>query len=110
MDGSDVNLPIRPLTATDRPATSSNLGPTPQAVQNEDALPIFYPDKVQIAFSVAADFAAAAIANNVLILGLHSGRIMRIDWDAASEVDGTSIVWSYTTSAPRMLTEVIPLV
>lgn len=56
----------------------------------DEALPIFHADKVEIAFGVSAEFAAAQVANNVLVLGLHTGRIMRIDLDVANEVDGAS--------------------
>lgn len=56
----------------------------------DEALPIFQADKVEIAFGVSAEFAAAQVANNVLVLGLHTGRIMRIDLDVANEVDGAS--------------------
>lgn len=55
-----------------------------------DALqPIFTVEKVNMQFSVASDFVAAQVANNVLILALQTGRIMRIDLDNPADIDGT---------------------
>lgn len=51
-------------------------------------LPIFEVEKVAMEFSVAADFVAAQVANNVLILALQTGRILRIDLDSPSDIDG----------------------
>lgn len=52
------------------------------------ALPMFEIEKVELQFSVASDFVAAQVANNVLILALQTGRIVRIDLDNATDIDG----------------------
>ena len=54
----------------------------------ETTLPIFNVERVQLRFSIAADFVAAEVANNVLILALATGRILRIDLDNAEDIDG----------------------
>ena len=55
----------------------------------DDALlPIFNVERVQLQFSLSADFVAAQVANNVLILALATGRILRIDLDNAADIDG----------------------
>lgn len=54
-----------------------------------DSLPIFNVEKVQLAFNLSSDFVACQVANNVLILALATGRILRIDLDNAEDVDGT---------------------
>lgn len=51
-------------------------------------LPIFSVETVQLAFSIAADFVAAQVANNVLILALSTGRILRIDLERPEDIDG----------------------
>ncbi|KAI1944077.1 tethering complex subunit [Ophidiomyces ophidiicola] len=61
---------------------SSNL-----AKLTEPALPIFSVERVQLAFSVAADFVAAQVANNVVILALATGRILRIDLNNPEDID-----------------------
>lgn len=53
-----------------------------------NALPIFNVERVQLQFSIASDFVAAQVANNVLILALSNGRILRIDLDNAADIDG----------------------
>lgn len=63
-----------------------NASTTADAKQGD--IPIFYVEPAELAFGVTADFAAAQIANNVMVLALHSGRILRIDLDASNEVDG----------------------
>lgn len=69
-------------------------GFVPGAVTNGDAdldeLPIFTVESVQLQFSIAADFVAAQVANNVLILALSNGRILRIDLDRPEDIDGES--------------------
>lgn len=57
---------------------------------NTNALPIFNVERVQLQFSIASDFVAAQVANNVLILALSNGRILRIDLDNAADIDGSS--------------------
>ena len=63
----------------------SNGQPQPEAL-----LPIFNVERVQLQFSIAADFVAAQVANNVLILALATGRILRIDLDNPADIDGLS--------------------
>lgn len=53
-------------------------------------LPIFTVDDVQLAFSIAADFVAAQVANNVMVLALSTGRILRIDLERPEDIDGRS--------------------
>ncbi|KAK0630662.1 Pep3/Vps18/deep orange family-domain-containing protein [Bombardia bombarda] len=50
-------------------------------------LPIFDVERVQLQFSIAADFVAAQAANNVLILALSNGRILRIDLNRPEDID-----------------------
>lgn len=67
---------------------------------NTDAsLPIFNVERVQLQFSIAADFVAAQVANNVLILALATGRILRIDLDNPADIDGTT---SSTFGTPKI--------
>lgn len=47
--------------------------------------------RVQLQFPLAADFVAAQVANNVLVLALSTGRILRIDLDASDDIDGILI-------------------
>lgn len=54
----------------------------------DGALPIFEVLPVQLAFSVAADFVAGQAANNVLVLALNNGRILRIDLNRPEDIDG----------------------
>lgn len=55
------------------------------------SLPIFNVERVQLQFTIAADFVAAQVANNVLILALATGRILRIDLDNPADIDGAAI-------------------
>ena len=52
------------------------------------SLPIFKVERVQLQFSISSDFVAAQVANNVLILALSTGRILRIDLDSPGDIDG----------------------
>ncbi|TAQ90432.1 hypothetical protein B7494_g1230 [Chlorociboria aeruginascens] len=54
---------------------------------NEPSIPIFDVQRVQLQFSIASDFVAAQVANNVLILALSNGRILRIDLDNPADID-----------------------
>ncbi|KAH7349899.1 vacuolar membrane protein pep3 [Plectosphaerella cucumerina] len=54
---------------------------------DNSALPMFVVERVQLQFSVAADFVAAQVANNVLILALSNGRILRIDLNKPEDID-----------------------
>jgi vacuolar protein sorting-associated protein 18 len=55
---------------------------------SDGGLPIFDVQRVELQFSVAADFVAAQVANNVLILALSNGRILRIDLNRPEDIDG----------------------
>lgn len=57
-------------------------------VPDIDDLPIFTVERVQLQFSIAADFVAAQVANNVIILALSNGRILRIDLNRPEDIDG----------------------
>ena len=52
------------------------------------SLPIFNVERVQLQFSISSNFVAAQVANNVLILALSTGRILRIDLDSPADIDG----------------------
>ncbi|KAF6805858.1 pep3 vps18 deep orange family protein [Colletotrichum sojae] len=54
---------------------------------DDTALPMFVVERVQLQFSVAADFVAAQVANNVLVLALSNGRILRIDLNKPEDID-----------------------
>ncbi|KAI4263263.1 MAG: hypothetical protein L6R42_001589 [Xanthoria sp. 1 TBL-2021] len=68
-------------TITDGVATASLQDPT------DSSLPIFTVERVQLQFSISSDFVAAQVANNVLILALSTGRILRIDLDSPGDID-----------------------
>ncbi|KAF2208754.1 hypothetical protein CERZMDRAFT_48735 [Cercospora zeae-maydis SCOH1-5] len=53
----------------------------------DDALPIFEVQRVQMKFDISADFVAAQVANNVLVLALSTGRLLRFDLDNAADID-----------------------
>lgn len=71
-------------------ATSGYVAPSNLAVLTDtvDSLPMFDVQRVQLQFPIAADFVAAQVANNVLILALSTGRILRIDLDTPEDIDG----------------------
>lgn len=52
--------------------------------------PTFKIERVQLQFSISSDFVAAQVANNVLVLALSTGRILRIDLDSPGDIDGSS--------------------
>ncbi|KAI9807325.1 MAG: hypothetical protein M1833_000068 [Piccolia ochrophora] len=52
-----------------------------------DTPPMFEVKRVQLQFSISSDFVAAEVANNVLILALSTGRILRIDLDNPADID-----------------------
>lgn len=70
----------------------------------EESLPLFKVERVQLQFSISSDFVAAQVANNVLILALSTGRILRIDLDSPSDIDG--ILISPTSRRPIMISTV----
>ena len=57
----------------------------------DTSLPIFDVDRVVLQFAVSSDFVAAQVANNVLVLALSTGRILRIDLDSPADIDGERI-------------------
>lgn len=59
-----------------------------------ESLPIFDVEPVQLQFSIAADFVAAQVANNVLVLALSNGRILRIDLNRPEDIDG-ELAWRF---------------
>ncbi|KAI1642135.1 Pep3/Vps18/deep orange family-domain-containing protein [Daldinia loculata] len=63
-----------------------------------ESLPIFDVEPVQLQFSIAADFVAAQVANNVLVLALSNGRILRIDLNRPEDIDDIDL--------PRRVSEV----
>jgi hypothetical protein len=65
---------------------------------NNASLPIFNVERVQLQFNIAADFVAAQVANNVLIVALATGRILRIDLDNAADIDGRNFPPRYPPS------------
>lgn len=56
----------------------------------ETELPIFSVERVRLQFNIASDFVAAQVANDVLILALATGRILRIDLESPQDIDGRS--------------------
>lgn len=50
--------------------------------------PIFRVELVQLQAQVGSDFVAVQVANNVIILALTSGRLLRIDLASPENVDG----------------------
>lgn len=67
--------------------TSSTMHDVPDA-----SLPIFNIERVQLQFAISSDFVAAQVANNVLVLALSTGRILRIDLDNPGDIDGLWLV------------------
>jgi hypothetical protein len=55
---------------------------------SESSLPIFNIERVQLQFAISSDFVAAQVANNVLVLALSNGRLLRIDLDNPADIDG----------------------
>ncbi|KAF2637678.1 hypothetical protein P280DRAFT_406519 [Massarina eburnea CBS 473.64] len=60
-------------------------------LQDDASLPMFNVERVSLQFSVASDFVAAAVANNVLILALSTGRILRISLDSPADIDDVDL-------------------
>jgi len=72
--------------------------PSTSNFQDQDAsLPMFNIERVALQFSIASDFVAAEVANNVLILALSTGRILRIDLDSPADIDGPYLHPKYIT-------------
>ena len=51
-------------------------------------LPIFNVERVRLQFNIASDFVAGQVANDVLILALATGRVLRIDLESPQDIDG----------------------
>lgn len=70
--------------------TSSGYAPpsTSNAQDLDTSLPMFNIERVTLNFSISSDFVAAAVADNVLVLALSTGRILRIDIDSPADIDG----------------------
>jgi hypothetical protein len=79
--------------------SSSYVAPN-NLTEPSDSLPIFDVQQVQLQFPIAADFVAAQVANNVLILALSTGRILRIDLDTPEDIDGQETAQTITPAAP----------
>jgi len=54
----------------------------------DGALPIFDVEPVSLQFPIPADFVAAQVANNVLVLAFSTGLILRIDLNRPEDIDG----------------------
>ncbi|KAI9374913.1 Pep3/Vps18/deep orange family-domain-containing protein [Aspergillus egyptiacus] len=67
-------------------AAHSNLIESPDALS-----PMFDVKHVQLQFPLAADFVAAQVADNVLILALSTGRILRIDLSNPEHIDDVDL-------------------
>ncbi|KAI4678035.1 uncharacterized protein J4E88_006553 [Alternaria novae-zelandiae] len=68
--------------------TSSGYAPPSTSNMQEDASgPMFSIERVALQFTVSSDFVAAAVANNVVVLALSTGRILRIDLDSPADID-----------------------
>ena len=67
---------------------SDGFGPAANNASGVEDLPIFTVESVELKFSIAADFVAAQAANDVLILALSNGRILRIDLNRPEDIDG----------------------
>ena len=57
----------------------------------DTSLPIFNIERVQLQFSISSEFVAAQVANNVIVLALSTGRILRIDLDSPADIDGKPV-------------------
>ena len=69
---------------------------------NDASLPTFKVERVQLQFSISSDFVAAQVANNVLVLALSTGRILRIDLDSPGDIDGSSAPQCFNRSRPKL--------
>ena len=76
--------------------SSGYVAPSNLRELHQTDLPIFNVERVEFKFSIASDFVAAQVANNVLIIALSSGRILRIDLDTPADIDGELYICRYT--------------
>lgn len=81
------------LNSTDGFVAAAAGGVSDLQLDDGAALPVFVVESVQLQFSVAADFVAAQVANNVLVLALGNGRILRIDLNKPEDIDGELPPW-----------------
>ena len=68
-------------------SSTGYVAPSTSNLEIDASLPIFNVEHVALQFSISSDFVAAAVANNVLILALSTGRILRIDLDSPADID-----------------------
>ncbi|RHZ52332.1 vacuolar protein sorting protein DigA [Aspergillus thermomutatus] len=68
-------------------ASNGYVAPSNFAEAPDASLSMFDVRRVQLQFPLAADFVAAQVANNVLILALSTNRILRIDLDTPEDID-----------------------
>ncbi|KAI6250786.1 Vacuolar protein sorting-associated protein 18 [Erysiphe necator] len=61
--------------------------PQSKILETSTLPPIFNVERVQLQFSIASNLVAAQVANNVLVLALSSGRILRIDLNNPADID-----------------------
>ena len=83
---------------------ASLAAPTNHYQNGIDELPIFAVDRAELNFSVAADFVAGQVANDVIILALSNGRILRIDLNRPEDIDGQYMLrvrWDSTADMNR---------
>ncbi|OAA76367.1 vacuolar protein sorting protein DigA [Akanthomyces lecanii RCEF 1005] len=66
---------------------TDGFNPANELQANGHDLPIFTVEAAQLGFSVTADFVAAQVANDVMILALSNGRILRIDLNKPEDID-----------------------
>lgn len=57
----------------------------------ETTLPIFNVERVRLQFNIASDFVAGQVANDVLVLALATGRILRIDLESPQDIDDVDL-------------------
>ena len=65
-------------------STSIGVGAHPPSVPRP---PMFSVEKVELQYSVQAEFVAAQVANDILVLALSSGRILRIDLKHGADIE-----------------------
>ncbi|BCS20163.1 vacuolar protein sorting protein DigA [Aspergillus puulaauensis] len=71
--------------------TSSGYAAHSNLLEPPDSLAMFDVKHVQLQFPLAADFVAAQVADNVLILALSTGRILRIDLNNPEHIDDVDL-------------------
>ncbi|KAL5342949.1 Pep3/Vps18/deep orange family-domain-containing protein [Aspergillus crustosus] len=71
--------------------SSSGYAAHSNLVELPDSLPMFDIKHVELQFPLAADFVAAQVADNVLILALSTGRILRFDLNNPEQIDDVDL-------------------